>query len=47
MNDITKSSNALIDATLVSRVKEVIAAKPTYGYRRVTAILYALKICCN
>lgn len=41
MNDITKSSTALIDAMLVSRIKDVIATKPTYGYRRVTAILNA------
>jgi transposase InsO family protein len=41
MNDIAESNTALIDAILVSRIKEVIAVKPTYGYRRVTAILNA------
>lgn len=30
-----------MDLTLVSRIKEIIAAKPTYGYRRVTAVLNA------
>jgi len=41
MNEITESSTSVIDAILVSRIKEVIATKPTYGYRRVTAILNA------
>ncbi len=41
MNEITESSTSVIDAILVSRIKEVIATKPTYGYCRVTAILNA------
>jgi transposase InsO family protein len=41
MNNITERKDALADSALTSRIKTIIATRPTYGYRRVTAILNA------
>lgn len=41
MNNITERKDALADSALTSRIKAIIATRPTYGYRRVTAILNA------
>jgi putative transposase len=41
MNNLIECNSLAVDSILVNRIKEIIADKPTYGYRRVTAILNA------
>ena len=41
LNINDESKDATIDMALLSEIKIIIGKKPTYGYRRVTAILNA------
>jgi putative transposase len=41
MDNLSKRNPTVTDSVLANRAKEIIADKPTYGYRRVTAILNA------
>ena len=41
MQNDSKFNNVISDDALVSDIREIIASRPTYGYRRVTAVLNA------